>query len=116
MIYLLETELPKNKSLFFALTKIYGIGKTQANIISKRLGFSLNCKITDLSTDQISDLIKLIENSDLIVSNDLKKLQSLFLKKLINIKAYKGIRRISGLPVRGQRTHTNAKTSRRFRR
>jgi len=80
MIYLLETELPKNKSLFFALTKIYGIGKTQANIISKRLGFSLNCKITDLSTDQISDLIKLIENSDLIVSNDLKKLQSLFLK------------------------------------
>ena len=61
-------------------------------------------------------LIKLIENSDLIVSNDLKKLQSLFLKKLINIKAYKGIRRISGLPVRGQRTHTNAKTSRRFRR
>ena len=46
----------------------------------------------------------------------LKKLQVLFLKKLINIKAYKGLRKILGLPIRGQRTHTNAKTSRRFRR
>ena len=115
MIYLLETELPKNKSVFFALSNIYGIGKAQSFAICRKLGFSVNCKIIDLSHDQINELVKLIENSNLIVSNDLKKLQALLLKKLINIKAYKGLRKILGLPVRGQRTHTNAKTSRRFR-
>lgn len=116
MIYLLETELPRNKLVFFALTNIYGIGKSQSIAICKKLGFSLNCKVMDLSYDQINELVKLIENSNLIVSNDLKKQQALFLKKLISIKAYRGLRKIAGLPVRGQRTHTNAKTSRRFRR
>jgi len=115
MIYLLETELPKNKSIFFGLTNIYGIGKFQAFVICKKLGFSVNLKISELSNDQVTDLLKLVEKSNLILGNDLKKLQILFLKKLINIKAYKGLRKISGLPIRGQRTHTNAKTVRRFR-
>jgi small subunit ribosomal protein S13 len=115
MIYLLETELPKNKPVFFGLTNIYGIGRFQALVICKKLGFSANLKISDLSNDQVNDLLKLVEKSDLILSNDLKKLQILFLKNLINIKAYKGLRRISGLPIRGQRTHTNARTVRRFR-
>lgn len=116
MIYLLETELPKNKSVLFALSNIYGIGKSQSIIICRRLGFSTNCKIVDLTNDQINELVKLIENSELTFSNDLKKLQAIFLKKLVNIKSYKGLRKIQGLPIRGQRTHTNAKTSRRFRR
>ena len=116
MIYLLETELPKNKSILFALTKVYGIGKSQAATICKKLGLSVNCKVIELTHDQTNELVKLIENSNLVLSNDLKKLQVLFLKKLINIKAYKGLRKILGLPIRGQRTHTNAKTSRRFRR
>ena len=116
MIYLLETELPKNKPILFALTKVYGIGKKQSSIICKKLGFSTNCKVIELSHEQTNELIKLIENSNLVLSNDLKKLQVLFLKKLINIKAYKGLRKILGLPIRGQRTHTNAKTARRFRR
>jgi len=115
MIYLLETELPKNKSVLFALSNIYGIGKPQSIIICRRLGFSTNCKIVDLTNDQINELVKLIENSELTFSNDLKKLQAIFLKKLVNIKSYKGLRKIQGLPIRGQRTHTNAKTSKRFR-
>lgn len=114
-MYLLETELAKNKSIFFALTSIYGIGKFQSFIICKKLGFSINLKIFDLSSDQIVKLVKLVENSDLILNNDLKKLQISFLKKLVNIKSYRGLRKIRGLPVRGQRTHTNAKTARRVR-
>jgi len=80
MIYLLETELPKNKSILFALTKVYGIGRMQAAIICKKLGLSANCKVIELSHDQTNELVKLIENSNLVLSNDLKKLQVLFLK------------------------------------
>ena len=85
MIYLLETELPKNKSILFALTKVYGIGKKQSSIICKKLGLSTNCKVIELSHDQTNELVKLFENSNLVLSNDLKKLQVLFLKKLIKL-------------------------------
>ena len=116
MLYLLETKLPENKSVFFALTNVYGIGKKTACLICKKLGFSINLKTKDLTQNQIEDLIQLVDSSNLTLNNDLKKLRSLNLKTLVSIKSYRGLRRVRGLPVRGQRTHTNAKSSRKTRR
>ena len=112
MLYLLETKLPENKSVFIALISIYGIGKSTSLKICKKLGFSLNLKIKDLTEEQILEILKLIEYLNLSTNNELKQLKSQILKNLIEIKSYRGLRRSKGLPVRGQRTHTNAKSAR----
>jgi small subunit ribosomal protein S13 len=116
MLYFLETKLPEQKSVYFALTKIYGIGNTTAFIICKKLGFSINLKIKDLTQEQTVEMLQLIDSLNLNLNNELKKLKSLTLKNLVSIKSYKGLRRVRGLPVRGQRTHTNAKSARKYRR
>ena len=116
MIFLLETNLLETKPIFVELKNIYGIGKFRSSLICKQLGFSNNLKIEDLSNEQISQLLKLIENSDLIITSDLKKLKNSVMVKLVSIKSYRGLRKIKGLPIRGQRTHTNAKTARKNRR
>ena len=116
MLYLLETKLPENKSVHFALTNVYGIGQNTASIICKKLGFSVNLKIKDLTQEQIVEILQLIDLSNLTLNNELKKLKALTLKQLVSIKSYKGLRRVRGLPVRGQRTHTNAKSSRKNKR
>ena len=112
MLYVLETKLPENKSVVFALTKVYGIGEKTAYLICKKLGFSINLKTKDLTQEQVEDIIQLVDSLNLTLNNELKKLRSLNLKTLISIKSYRGLRRVRGLPVRGQRTHTNAKSSR----
>ena len=112
MVYLFESELPENKSVFFSLRYVYGIGTNSAALICKKAGFSLNLKVKDMNKDQLIKLTKVIDSLNLILASDLKKLRSLNLKKLVSIKSYRGFRRTQGLPVRGQRTHTNAKSSR----
>lgn len=116
MLYLLETKLPENKSVFFALTNVYGIGRNTASLICKKLGFSVNLKTKDLTQEQVEELLQIVDSMDLTLNNELKKLRSLTLKTLVSIKSYRGLRRVRGLPVRGQRTHTNAKSSRKGRR
>jgi len=116
MLYLLETKLPENKSVFFALTNIYGIGENTAFLICKKLGFSMNLKTKDLTKEQVVEILQLIDSLNLTLNNELKKLRSLTLKNLISIKSYRGLRRARGLPVRGQRTHTNGKSSKKNRR
>jgi len=115
MIYILETELNENKSIFFALQSVYGIGKFHSKIFCRRMGFSLNLKVNELTSEQLQKLVKMVENNKILITTDLKKSQSLIIKNLIDIKTRRGIRRIQGLPVRGQRTHTNAKSARKFR-
>ena len=112
MVYLFESELPKNKLLSFALCNIYGLGRLHAFSICKKLGFSKNLTVQALSKEQISRIIKHIESLDLLIAGDLLKARLLVAKKLVSIKSYRGLRRYQGLPVRGQRTHTNAKTAR----
>ena len=112
MIYLFESELPNNMSVFFALTKVYGIGQKNSFLICKKLGFSINLKIKELSKDQITDILVLVESLNFVIASDLKKIKNLTIKNLIFIKSYKGLRLNQGLPVRGQRTHTNAITAR----
>jgi small subunit ribosomal protein S13 len=111
MVYILETELLDNKSIYFSLTKVFGVNRFQSFLICKKLGLSYNVTLYTLTPYQSIKLIKFVENLDLLINNHLKKSNIMLAKKLIQIKTYKGIRRLRGLPVRGQRTHTNAKTS-----
>ena len=115
MTYILETKLQDNKYLYFALQTIYGINQTQSFLLLKKLGFSKNIKVKDLSENQIKKLLFLVEKSNLVITSELKKKKNLNLKTLISIKSYRGLRKIKGLPVRGQRTHTNGRTVRRVR-
>ena len=116
MVYLFESELPKNKLLSLALCNIYGLGQKNALFICKRLGFSKNLVVKDLSKEQIAKTVKIIESLSIVIGSDLLKTRLLIAKKLISIKSYRGLRKYQGLPVRGQRTHTNGKTARkRFR-
>jgi small subunit ribosomal protein S13 len=116
MVYLFESELPKNKQFVFALINLYGIGKPKASFLCKKLGFSRNLMVKDVSKEQLNKLVKSIESSNMLIAGDLLKSRLLLVKKLVSIKSYRGLRRYQGLPVRGQRTHTNAKTAlKRFR-
>ena len=112
MVYLFESELSKNKLLPFALSNIYGLGQKNALFLCKRLGFSRNLIVKDLSKEQIAKLVKMIESLNLVIGGDLLKIRLLIAKKLVSIKSYRGLRKYQGLPTRGQRTHTNARTAR----
>lgn len=115
MIYLFESKLPENKSIYFALKNVYGIGRSRSFLICKKLGFSNNLKVKNLSVEQVNQIIKLIESLNFSLANDLKRLKLLAKQRLISIKSYRGLRRKKGFPVRGQRTHTNARTAKRIR-
>lgn len=89
MVYLLETDLTKNKRLCIALTKIYGIGKHQSFYFCKQLGLSANLKVEELTMSQKIKLERLVENSSLNINLDLKKFNTLVNKKLLIIKSYR---------------------------
>lgn len=111
MSYFLETELNQNKSIYYSLKQIYGINLPLAYSLCKKMGFCLNLKTKNLDSQQEEQLLILIEASKIKTNNDLRMFQASNFKKLISIKAYKGLRRLQGFPVRGQRTHTNAKSA-----
>jgi small subunit ribosomal protein S13 len=111
MLNIFETELQQKKSVKFALKQIYGINLPTSIFICKKLGISPNFKILQVSEDQIFKLVSLIESMNLNLSSDLKKLNSINFKKIVSIKLFRGLRKISGLPIRGQRTHSNSKTA-----
>ena len=115
MVYLFESKLPENKSIYLGLKQIYGVGSFNSKLICKKLGFSFNFKVKNLSNNQITKISFVIKSLNLTIANELKKLNSLNKKNLLNIKSYKGLRRNQGFPIRGQRTHTNAKTSKKIR-
>ena len=115
MLYLFETKLLETSTVFYSLKRIFGFGKIRSKNFCKKLGFSSNLKIKNLSNNQANNLLKLIELSKVKITGDLKKYRVLIAKRLVFIKCYRGLRKIKGLPVRGQRTHTNAKTASKFR-
>lgn len=115
MVILYETELNLNKNLIIALSSLYGIGLKQASYICRKQGFGKTIKVSDLSNEQLSRLQKFLTKSKLLLSHELRKAQAHNIKTLSSIKCYKGLRRKKGLPVRGQRTRTNAKTSLKFK-
>ena len=115
MIYIFDTDIDNSKSITISLKKIYGLGKHKVNFLCKIAGLSPNIKTKKLSPEKLKKLIKLVSYFNITITSELKKQLSLNLKSLISIKCYRGLRRLRGLPVRGQRTHTNAKNSKRFK-
>jgi len=110
MILLQETELNLNKNLIIALSSLFGIGLKQASYVCKKQGFGKTLKVSDLSEEQVLKLQNFLTKSKLLLNHELRKVQTQHKKNLVSIKCYRGLRRKKGLPVRGQRTRTNAKT------
>lgn len=102
-------DLPPNKRVEIALTYIYGIGRTQSAKILKEAAINFDTKVRELNDDEINKIRKLIEEQHR-VEGDLRKETSFNIKRLMEIGSYRGLRHRRGLPVRGQRTHTNART------
>jgi len=102
-------DLPVKKRAVIGLTYIYGIGKTRASSILYRAGVNPDKKVADLTEDEVSRIRQIIEEEG-AVEGDLRKEISMNLKRLIEMGSYRGLRHRRGLPVRGQRTHTNART------
>jgi small subunit ribosomal protein S13 len=102
-------DLPRNKHTNIALTYIYGIGKPRAARILEQAKVDPNKKVQDLSEDEVNRIRQVIE-AEGMVEGDLRKEVSMNIKRLIEIGSYRGYRHRRNLPVRGQRTHTNART------
>jgi small subunit ribosomal protein S13 len=102
-------DLPPNKRVEIALTYIFGIGRTQSARILSEAAISFDTKVRELNDDEINKIRKLIEEQHR-VEGDLRKETSFNIKRLMEIGSYRGLRHRRGLPVRGQRTHTNART------
>jgi small subunit ribosomal protein S13 len=102
-------DLPRNKPTWVALTYIYGIGPASAQKIVQKAGIDPVTRVFQLSDHEVARIREVIQ-SDYRVEGDLRKEVSLNIKRLVDLGAYRGIRHRRGLPVRGQRTHTNART------
>ena len=102
-------DLPKNKRMEVALTYIYGIGPAKAKQILQNAGVSPDTKTDELADSEISAIRNIIDK-DHRVEGDLRRDVSLYIKRLMDIGTYRGLRHRKGLPVRGQRTHTNGRT------
>ncbi len=102
-------DLPKNKHIVVALTYIYGIGRTRAREILAKAGIeptTLSDKLTEAEVVKIRDIIE----REYKVEGDLRRIVTQNIKRLMDLGCYRGLRHRKGLPVRGQRTHTNART------
>ena len=102
-------DLPRNKRMEVALTYIYGIGLQRSREILKRAAISLDKRSDDLDEAEVRKIRDVIE-ADFKVEGDLRREVSMNIKRLMDLGCYRGLRHRKGLPVRGQRTHTNART------
>ena len=102
-------DIPNNKRVEIALTYIYGIGRKSSNDILAKTGIDPDKRAKDLTEDEIAKLRDVIEN-EYTVEGDLRREVGLNIKNMVEINCYRGIRHRKGLPVRGQRTKTNART------
>lgn len=102
-------DLPRNKRIEYALTAIYGIGKTTSRKILGAARVALEKKSDDLSETDIAKIREILEKS-YKVEGDLRREVTLNIKRLVDLGCYRGLRHRKGLPVRGQRTHSNART------
>jgi small subunit ribosomal protein S13 len=109
MARLAGVDLPGNKRIDIALRSIYGVGPASARRIVHESGVDPNTKAQDLTSDQINALRKAIESGG-SVEGDLRRQVQLSIKRLVDLGCYRGTRHRKGLPVRGQRTKTNART------
>ncbi len=102
-------EIPDNKRVEIALTYIYGIGRSTSQKILTETGISWDKRVKDLTDEELARIRDYIDRN-LIVEGDLRRKVAEDIKRLIDIRCYRGLRHLRGLPVRGQRTRTNART------
>lgn len=103
-------DIPPQKRIEIAITYIYGIGQSTSRDVLTRCGIDLNKRAKDLTDKEIASITAEVQKSGIKVEGDLQREVQQNIKRLIDIKAYRGIRHLKGLPVRGQRTHTNSRT------
>ena len=101
--------IPTNKRVIIALTYIHGIGRTTAVEIADKLGIDHKVRVQDLTDEEVLRIRETID-SDYSVEGDLRRTTAMNIKRLMDLRSYRGLRHRNGLPVRGQRTHTNART------
>ncbi|MGC9469131.1 MAG: 30S ribosomal protein S13 [Anaerolineae bacterium] len=111
MVRIAGVDLPRNKRIEVGLTYIYGIGRNRSNEILERAGVDPDKRDTDLTESEVSALRDIIER-EYMVEGDLRREVQMNIKRLIEIGSYRGLRHRRNLPVRGQRTRTNARTKR----
>ncbi|CAL8412662.1 unnamed protein product [Dictyota dichotoma] len=109
MSYIVGTSFSAEKSVLFSLSYIFGIGSYRSRILCNKSGIGLDCRFCDIDYDQIRILENLIEASSFRLGQSLEKYQIERIRRFYGIMCYRGLRHKRGLPVRGQRTHTNAK-------
>jgi small subunit ribosomal protein S13 len=102
-------DIPKDKRAVIALTYIYGVGKTASIAVLKKAEVSEDARIKDLTEDEVSR-IRTVIDKEYEVEGDLRRNINMSIKRLMDIGSYRGLRHRKGLPVRGQRSHTNART------
>jgi len=102
-------DLPKNRRIEIGLTYVYGIGRKSAELILKDTGVNPDTRVKDLSEEDVAKLREYIDRN-FMVEGDLRRNVALNIKRLVEIGCYRGVRHRKGLPVRGQRSKTNART------
>lgn len=110
MARIIGVEIPSNKRIDIALRYVYGIGPSSAVSILRRASIDPRIRAKDLTEQQLSQIVHAIQDGKYVIEGDLRRETGLNLKRLQAIKCYRGIRHMRGLPVRGQRTSTNART------
>ena len=111
MVRLLGVDLPTNKKIEYALTSLYGLGLARAKKIVLNSNINPNSRTNTLTILEIAALRDNIEITNLKLEGDLKRFNGLNIKRLININCYRGSRHLLNLPIRGQRTRTNARSN-----
>ncbi len=101
--------IPTNKRIGISLTYIHGIGRTKADEIVQKCGIEASMRVNQLSDDEVTRIREVIDR-DYMVEGDLRREVAMSIKRLMDLGCYRGLRHRKGLPVRGQRTHTNART------
>lgn len=110
MARILGVDVPSEKRIDIALRYIYGLGPVNSREILQRAGIDGAVRAKDLSEAQLSQIVHAIQDGKYVIEGDLRREIGMNLKRLQGIKCYRGVRHLRGLPVRGQRTQTNART------
>ena len=110
MARILGVDIPGEKRIDIALRYIYGIGPVNSKVILDRAGIDPSLRAKSLNEQQLSQIVHAIQEGKYVIEGDLRREIGMNLKRLQGIKCYRGVRHLRGLPVRGQRTQTNART------
>ena len=102
--------IPDNKRVIISLTYIHGIGRFTAENLCRDVGIDFTRRIKDLTEDELNAIRKAIDSGKFLIEGDLRREITLNIKRLVDMQCYRGLRQRRGLPVRGQRTKTNART------